>query len=101
MCPTVAPQNLPSYIDLIWFRLCIYHDTHMHPYHWFCGYGLELIPKDFSVEQKKAWCSIVGLNGLFLMELRKSGYFECLCLLIQEISSSRVWVLLLFRVSLF
>ena len=35
-----------------------------------------------------AWCSIVEMNGLFLMELQKSGYLECHCLLIQEISSS-------------
>ena len=46
----------------------------------------------------RAWCSVVEMNGLFLMELQKSGYLECHCLLIQEISSPRVWVLLLFRV---
>ena len=46
----------------------------------------------------QAWCSIVGLSGMFLVELRKSGYFECHYLLIQEINSSRVWVLLSSRV---
>ena len=126
VCVSVAPQNFPSCLDRIWFRLRIYHDTHTHSYHWFYGYGLELIPKDSPLSRKGvvlstnlgywkrrglilnlirsylsvfgAWCLIVAMNGLFLMELRKFCYIEYHYLLIQEINSSRVWDLLSFRV---
>jgi hypothetical protein len=49
------PKICPPISVFIWFRLHIYHDTHMHSYHWFYGYGLELIPKDFPWS-RKIWC---------------------------------------------